>query len=350
MVEPERALGCGNSGTTMRLLMGLVAGAPIRTVLTGDASLSRRPMERVAAPLRELGASIQTLDGHAPVRIEGGSLHGADLTLAVPSAQVKSAVLLAGLVADGRTRVTEPVVTRDHTERALAALGAPIERSGPTIEVEPFQHRGFGGVLPGDPSSAAFLAVAAALTGSGIAVHGLGLNPTRLSFLAVLERMGVPSRTTIDHEVVGEPVGVLQIMAPGALRPTVIPGEELPCIIDEVPVLAMLATATGGETRFVGASELRVKESDRLAALVEGIRALGGEARADGDDLIVHGTGLAGGRAQARGDHRMAMAFAVGALGALASCEIEGMDAADVSFPGFIPALASLGAQIEVQG
>jgi 3-phosphoshikimate 1-carboxyvinyltransferase len=331
----------------MRLLCGLVAGAPFRTALVGDESLSRRPMERVAAPLREMGASVATLDGHAPVEIEGGDLHAIHYLTPVPSAQVKSAVLLAGLAAEGETIVEEPAATRDHTERALAALGGPVLAQPGRVSLRGFQHEGFAGTVPGDPSSAAFLVAAAALTGSALTITDVGLNPTRTRFLDVLGRMGVVTRQRIVREEVGEPVGELHVEPCESLTGTRVEPEELPLVIDEVPVLSAVAAHALGETWFLGASELRVKESDRIAAIATGIRDLGGHAGDEGSDLVVAGGGLAGGRADGAGDHRIAMAFAVAALSAEGPSRIEGADAAGVSFPGFADTLRALGARIE---
>ena len=332
----------------MRLLAGMVAGAAFRTVLTGDESLSTRPMERVAAPLRAMGADVATTDGHAPITIDGGRLRGIAYRPPVPTAQVKGAVLLAGLTAEGRTTVEEPAPTRDHTERALRALGAPIRVEGTTIAVEPFQHRGFVARCPGDPSSAAFLVAAAALTGSELTLTGVGLNPSRTHFLEVMRRMGVPTASRVRTEELGEPVGEIDVGACAGIEATTVDSDELPLVIDEVPVLALLAAHASGDSSFLDAAELRVKESDRLGALARGIRALGGNAGAEGDDLVVGGGGLRGGAADAERDHRMAMAFAVGSLAAERPCDIEGMEAADVSFPGFVALLRDLGAGIEV--
>jgi 3-phosphoshikimate 1-carboxyvinyltransferase len=348
LVPPVSPLDCGNSGTAMRLLAGVLAGAPFHSVLTGDHSLSSRPMERVAAPLRAMGAAVATEGGHAPISIDGGPLHAIAFESPVPSAQLKGAVLLAGLVAQGRTTVREAVPTRDHTERALRALGAPIEVRGREATVEPFQHEGFEARCPGDPSSAAFLVAAAALTGSAVNIAGVGLNPSRLHFLDVLRRMGVETHVRVEREELGEPVGELRVDACEGLRPARVDAEELPLVIDEVPVLAVLAAHAPGETRILGAGELRHKESDRLAAVVNGVRELGGQAAAEGDDLVIAGGGLNGGVGRALGDHRMAMAFTVAALAAREPCEVEGMESADVSFPGFVPSLQRMGAGIEV--
>jgi 3-phosphoshikimate 1-carboxyvinyltransferase len=350
LTEPTESLDCGNSGTAMRLLTGVTAAAPFRSVLTGDESLAARPMERVAEPLRAMGATISTTDGHAPITVDGRTLTGITYATPVPTAQVKSAILLAGLAAEGVTTVREPAPTRDHTEVALAALGVPIERDGTAVTIEPFQHGGLEGRVPGDPSSAAFLVAAAALTGSELTIKGVGLNPTRLHFLDVMTRMGVRTEARVDRTELGEPVGDLWVAPCDGVRATRVTGEELPLVIDEVPVLAMMATHAASDTWFLGAGELRVKESDRLAALGQGIADLGGHAGVEGEDLVVAGGGLAGGAASARGDHRMAMAFVVAALAAGAPVEVDDVGAAEVSFPGFVPTLVALGASIEVLG
>ncbi|MGZ5301227.1 MAG: 3-phosphoshikimate 1-carboxyvinyltransferase [Actinomycetota bacterium] len=348
LTEARASLDCGNSGTTMRLVAGTLAAAPFPSILVGDVSLSTRPMERVAAPLREMGATVTTTDGHAPLAIVGGPLCGISYTLPVPTAQVKGAVLFAGIAAEGETTVTEPAATRDHTERAFVALGAPLAVDGTTITLQGiYQHDAFAATVPGDISSAAFLVAAASLTGSEMTVRGVGLNPSRLHFLRVLERMGVRVETRSTGEELGEPVGDIWV-APGAeLRGTEVAVSELPLVIDEVPVLAVMSTQARGETWFMGAAELRAKESDRLAGVADGLRALGGHAAVEGDDLVVPGLGLRGGVADGQGDHRLAMAFAVAALAADAPSEIEGMEAADVSFPGFLETLRALGASVE---
>ena len=342
---PGSDLDCGNSGTTMRLLAGVVAGAPFRTVLRGDASLTRRPMERVAEPLRRMGAVAETDDGRPPLVIQGGALRGIRCEMPVPSAQVKSCVLLAGLAASGETIVEEAARTRDHTERALLALGAPIAIGERDVEVSAFQHQGFEGKIPGDVSSAAFLAAAAVLTGGSLTIRGVGLNPTRLGFLGVMARMGIRTEQEVLEERLGEPVGDLSVGPGAGLTGTGVGEGELPLVIDEVPVLAALAAHADGETRFAGAQELREKESDRLRGLAEQIQGLGGLARVEGEDLVVAGGGLAGGNADALGDHRMAMAMTVAALGARGPSEVGGMESAVVSYPGFVEVLAGLGAR-----
>lgn len=341
------ALDCGNSGTTMRLLAGVLASAPFSARLTGDASLLARPMERVARPLREMGATVRTNGGRAPIEIEGGLLHGIVHELAVASAQVKGAILLAGLAAGGETSVIEPVATRDHTERALEALGAPVRIEERRVTVAAFQQKGFEGAVPGDVSAASFLVAAAALSGTELLVHSVGLNPSRTRFLDVMGRMGVRSERTVLGTYLGEPVGDLHVLRGNGIEGTQVEATELPLVIDEVPVLAALAAHANGDSLFTGAAELRMKESDRLAGLAAGIRALGGLAEVEGDDLSVAGGGLAGGAADALGDHRMAMALTVAALAASGPSEIEGMESAAVSFPGFVATLARLGAWIE---
>jgi 3-phosphoshikimate 1-carboxyvinyltransferase len=345
---PASPLDCGNSGTTMRLLAGLVAAAPFTTVLVGDRSLTSRPMERVARPLRAMGAEVLTREGAPPVTVIGRGLRAIEFEPDVPSAQVKGSVLLAALAAAGTTTIAERVPTRDHTERLLEALGAPVRRADGRIELDgPSEVGPLAGEVPGDPSAAAFLVGAATLTGSAIALTRVGLNPSRLRWLDVLGRMGVRASTWVEAEEVGEPVGRLETEPATAIRPVRVPSEELPLVIDEVPVLAGIAAHADGESRFEGGSELREKESDRLAALVDGVRAMGGEADLEGDDLVIGGGGLRGGAASAAGDHRIAMALIVSALAAGAPCEVDGVEVAEVSFPGFVPLLRSLGATVE---
>ena len=331
----------------MRLLAGLLAAAPFPTVLTGDESLSARPMERVAAPLRSMGAQVATTDGHAPIAIEGGRLRGIEHATSPPSAQVKTAVLLAGLAADGATTVVETAPTRDHTERLLAALGAPVTVGGHRVSVTAFQHGPVHGRVPGDPSSAAFLLAAAAVTGGAVTIERVGCNPTRLGFVDVVRRMGADIRVEIEAEVMGEPVGTIALDGGTRLVGTRIDAREVPIVIDEIPVLAALAAHARGETWIEGAAELRTKESDRLAGTATGLRNLGAHAGEEGDDLVIAGGGLSGGRADALGDHRLAMAFAVAALAGDGPSVISGAEAAAVSFPTFPAVLTRLGAGID---
>lgn len=348
MAEPGEALDCGNSGTTMRLVAGLVAAAPFTTVLVGDESLSMRPMERVAKPLRAMGAGVETDDGHPPLRVRGAELRGTRFEAEVPSAQVKGAVLLAGLEARGPTTVIEKVTTRDHTERSLIALGAPIRSEGPVVTLQrSYQHDAFEGRVPGDVSSSAFLVAAAALTGGTVSLTKVGLNPSRLHVAAVLRRMGLEVQSDVVGEAVGEPFGAMHVPPPLGLRGVRVSADELPLVVDEIPVLAALAAHATGESRFEGGGELRLKESDRVAGLAEGIRGLGGDAAAEADVLVLGGGGLRGGSAESRGDHRIAMALVVAALGAEGPSEIRGIESAEVSFPGFVDTLRSLGANLE---
>jgi 3-phosphoshikimate 1-carboxyvinyltransferase len=341
--SPQAPLDAGNSGTTMRMLAGLVAGQSFSTTMVGDASLSRRPMRRVIDPLARMGARIEATDGHAPLHVQGTRLHGITYAPSVPSAQVKSAVLLAGLHADGVTTVTEPAQTRDHTERALATFGYELARSGLTVSVASNQRVHAQSVtIPGDFSSAAFWMVAAAsLPGSRIEIDDVGLNPTRTALIEVLRRFGARVTVVETASEAGEPRGIVTVEADhhGSVR---IGAEDVPGLIDELPAIAALA-AHGGDVVVRGAAELRVKESDRIAALVAGFRALGIDADEYPDGFIVHGTGApAGGVADAQGDHRMAMAFAIAALGARGPSRIEGADAVAISYPDFFDTLQRL--------
>jgi 3-phosphoshikimate 1-carboxyvinyltransferase len=331
----------------MRLLCGVLASCAFESRLVGDRSLSARPMERVAAPLRAMGAEVVTTQGRPPVRVLGGSLRGITHRPEAPSAQVKGAVLLAGLEADGPTWVTESARTRDHTERALEHLGATVHHEGLRVGVEPCRHGGFSGTVPGDVSSAAFLLAAAVVTGSSVTVRGVGLNPTRTAFLDVLRRMGVRVEVEVEREELGEPVGTIGVAPPASIDPTEVSELELPLVIDEVLVLAAVAAHASGPTRFRGAGELRLKEVDRLSVTAEAFRGIGAEVEVERDDLVVVGGGVYGGRAGSGGDHRLAMALVVAALGATGPVEVEGMEAADVSFPGFVTTVASLGGVLE---
>jgi 3-phosphoshikimate 1-carboxyvinyltransferase len=343
------ALDCGNSGSTMRMLAGVVAAHSFVTTLTGDRSLSRRPMRRVIEPLSRMGARIAAADERPPLIVHGRDLEGIDYAPEVSSAQVKSAVLLAGLQARGRSRVTERTPTRDHTERALAAFGAQVGREGPAITLAGGQAlHGIEARVPGDISSAAFPIVAAAmLPGSVLTLEEVGLNPTRTALIEVLRRFGVSIEAEQTAEWQNEPVGRLHVRGPARradssaagvpVRTSLIElGADLvPAIIDELPILAVLATA-GHELRVTGASELRVKESDRITALVEGLRALGADADELPDGFHIRGRRpLQGARVGAHDDHRLAMAFAVAALTATGPVIIEGARAVAVSYPSF---------------
>ena len=345
---PEGHIDCGRSGTTMRLAAGLLAAAPGTSVLTGHPQLLRRPMERVAEPLRSMGADVRSEGGGgtAPLTITGGPLRGIRYRLPVASAQVKSAVLFAGIQADGTTSVIETIPTRDHSERMLSAMGAGVRVTtvdgGAEIALERSALRPLELLVPGDFSSAApLIAAAALLRGSDLSVRGVGLNPTRTGLLRVLGRMGGDfiAETAGSHP---EPWGEVRVrhqpLAATAVRP-----EEVPSLIDELPLVGVLATQAGGTTEVRGAAELRLKESDRIGGLVEGLRALGAEAEALEDGFVVTGpTPLRGGRCDALDDHRLAMAFAVAALVASGRVEVKGMGFVGDSFPGFIESLEAL--------
>lgn len=343
--QPSTALDAGNSGTTMRLLAGLLSGYSLRAHLEGDASLSRRPMRRVIEPLTRMGARIGSQDGRPPLDIEGGPLTAIQWTSPVASAQVKSAILLAGLSARGTTTVIEPAATRDHTERALPLFGLTSRTDGLAVSIEGGQRATAPShplSVPGDPSSAAvWAAAAAALPGSSVTLEYVGLNPHRLGFLEALERMGATIVRRDDEIAGGEPVGQLRV-SHGDHRPATIAADEVPGLIDELPVLAARAALGGGLT-VTGAGELRVKESDRITALVTGFRALGVDARELPDGFVIDGSRRpAGGTADAAGDHRLVMAFAIVGLGATGPSVITDAGAVAVSYPTFERDLAAL--------
>jgi 3-phosphoshikimate 1-carboxyvinyltransferase len=338
------SVDCANAGTLIRLLTGVVAGREGRFELTGDASLSARPMERIAQPLRRMGALIETTDGHAPIVVEGAPLHGIDYGLPVASAQVKSAVLLAGLRAEGETTVVEPVPTRDHTELMLEAAGAHIRRRPDSVTVERSALRLDELVVPGDFSSAAPLLAAAALVpGSDLTVHGVGLNPRRTGLLEVLERMGVRVAVFNRRRAGREPVGDVQVQH-AELVATELDAGEVPLLVDELPLVALLAAHARGETVVRGAAELRVKESDRIEAVTDLLRATGARIRSREDGWTVTGVParLRGGRVDSRGDHRIAMLGAVVGLASREGVDIGGADSVAISFPGFYDLLDSL--------
>lgn len=341
--SPAGPLDAGNSGTTMRMMAGLLAARPFTTTMIGDESLSRRPMRRVMEPLARMGARIEATDGHAPLTIHGGPLHGIAFAPDVPSAQVKSAVILAGLHADGVTSVTEPAQTRDHTERALRTFGYEIAVSGLTTTVHGGQvGQGREVSIPGDFSSAAFwLVAAAALPGSRVEIADVGLNPTRTGLLDVLRRFGARVTVTETATEAGEPRGTIVVEADRHGSVEVRP-DEVPGLIDELPAIAALA-AHSGEVVVHGAKELRVKESDRITTLVTGFRNLGIDADEFPDGFVIRGTGAPrGGAADAAGDHRMAMSFAIAALVGQAPSRVDGSDAVIISYPGFWETLERL--------
>ena len=345
--KPEEVLNCGNSGTTTRLLLGMLAGHPFSARLTGDASLRRRPMRRVTVPLEQMGARISDMEGdRLPLTIRGGRLRGLEYEMPVSSAQIKSCLLLAGVTGKVPVSLREPTGrSRDHTERLLRAFGYVVDESPdgwirfqPTGRVEPFDMQ-----VPGDPSSAAFLVGAAVLAEAGaLRIAGVGVNPTRIGFLDVLRRMGAAPRLEEEDVVFGEPVADL-VCAPAPLRATEVRAEEIPGLIDEIPLLAVVASRATGTSIFRSVGELRVKESDRLGLIAENLRNCGVHAEVQGDDLHVGGGGHApAGKVRTAGDHRLAMAFAV--LGTLpgARVRIDDMRCADVSFPRFPETLRAI--------
>jgi 3-phosphoshikimate 1-carboxyvinyltransferase len=341
LAAPSAPLDCGNSGSTLRMLSGILAARPFRSVLTGDASLQRRPVERVAAPLRKMGAALSSVDGKPPLTIDGGPLRGLHHELQVASAQVKTAVLLAGLHADGRTSVREPELSRDHTERLLPAFGAKVERDSLTVSVAGGQRlRGASIEVPGDASSAAFLVVAAlVLPDSEVELDGVMLNPTRTAFVQVLRDMGgdVETRPTAT---VPEPIGTI-VARSSRLRGVAVPEAMVPSLIDEVPILAVAAAHAEGTFSLSGAAELRVKESDRIAALAEGLSRMGASIQERPDGLVIEGgRPLRGAPVRAHEDHRIAMALAVAGLTAEGATGIDGAECAAVSFPEFFDLLA----------
>jgi 3-phosphoshikimate 1-carboxyvinyltransferase len=345
LIAPATVLEAGNSGSTIRMLSGILAAHPFQTSMTGDDSLRRRPMRRIIAPLERMGARFVSIDGRPPLTIEGTEhLKGIDFAPDVPSAQVKSAVLLAGLHAEGTTLVHEPLPTRDHTERALKEFGADVGRTGATLSITGGQRLGARELtVPGDMSSAAFWMVAAsALPGSEVVVEEVGLNPTRTAILDILRRFGawVDVGDMAGSEL-GEPMGAVVVRHAGLREITIAP-EEVPGVIDELPVLAALATHGGG-LAVSGAQELRVKESDRISALAEGFRRMGADIEEQPDGFHVRATRrLRGGEVHAQEDHRLAMAFAIAALGASGPTTIHGAGAAAVSYPEFFSVLESL--------
>jgi 3-phosphoshikimate 1-carboxyvinyltransferase len=348
---PKVTLDCGNSGTTIRILTGFAAHHAFVSTLDGDTSLRRRPMDRLSAPLGALGARVQTTGGRPPVRVEGGRLSGADVRLDVASAQVKSATIFAALGADGTTSVTEPSPSRDHTERLLRALGASIAEDasdGHRVTVVPFVPPSFEIDVPGDPSSGAFLVAAGVLAGR-VQLDGVCLNPTRIEFLVSLARMGASVQWETSTEHLGEPVGTIDAER-SELSGIGIEGPLVPAVLDELPLIAVLATQARGTTTVTGAGELRTKESDRIATMVTALRHLGAHAEELPDGFVVAGpTTLTGTKVAADGDHRVAMALAVAGLVAQGETLVEGYEAATVSWPGFEQVLASLGAEMELR-
>jgi len=335
---PSAVLDCGNSGTAARLLIGVIAGSQVTAELTGDDSLRARPMRRVLEPLRQMGADFVEKNGDGlPLVVRGRRLSPYEHRLTVASAQVKSALLLAGLVSHVKVSVAEVTRTRDHTERMLAALGAPLQTLDDRVSLDVIDElSSFTFTVPGDPSSAAFLIAAAILTpGRAVMVERVGINPTRTAFIDVLRRMGAQIDVRQVDEALGEPVGDI-LVTPGPLEGVAIGPEGMPWMIDEIPILAVLASRARGETVFRGVGELRVKESDRLMALHANLRAVGGDARVEGDVLIVRGRDRSyGGVVDTRQDHRIAMAFATLSVSERSDLQLSEHHSPRISYPDF---------------
>jgi 3-phosphoshikimate 1-carboxyvinyltransferase len=343
--EPEAVVDCANSGTTMRVLTGLLAGRSFLSVLDGDGSLRRRPMARVVEPLRAMGASIDArADGTlAPIVVRGGALSGRRHVPEVASAQVKSALVLAGLQAAGVTEIVEPVASRDHTERMLAALGAPVTTGEDgAVRVVAGAPNAFELDVPGDPSSAAFFVVAACITpGSEIVIEDVALNPSRLVFVDVLRRMGADIEISQRDVRIGEPVGDIAVRA-ASLHGTTIAGDEMPSVQDEIPVLAVAAAFAEGVTDIRDAAELRLKESDRIGTVQQELGQLGIAVESRSDGLMIRGGRPQAGSLKSHGDHRVAMAAAVAGHAIEADSTVRGWSAVEVSYPDFLADLARL--------
>ena len=341
---PRQPLDCGNSGSTIRMLSGIVAGQKFGTEMAGDESLSRRPMERVITPLKAMGAEIASQNGRPPLRIAGGNLKGINYQMPVASAQVKTCLLFAGLLADGKTRIEEPLRTRDHGEVALRAFGAQLERNGNAVSILGGQRlRGIEALVPGDLSSAAFFLCAASLfPGSKLSITNLLMNPTRARLLDILIQMGLHISVTQLEEVHGELLGTLQVEG-GRLKGATIAGSDTAALIDELPVLAAIAPYTEQGIEIRDAKELRVKESDRIASIASNLRAMGAQVEEREDGLkIPGGQSLHGAELQSFGDHRIAMAFSIAALRAQGETLIRGSQCAAISYPEFFAVLESL--------
>ena len=347
---PQGPLNLGNSGTSMRLLSGLFAGQSFDVALFGDASLNRRPMRRVTDPLTNMGARIESNEeGTPPLRIQGGqNLHGIQYEMPVASAQVKSAVLLAGLYAEGETCVTEPAPTRDHTERMLRGFGVSVSRSDATVCLAGGSHLVATDIdVPADISSATFFLVAASIApGSDLVLEHVGVNPTRTGAIDILRLMGADITLVNEREVGGEPVADIHVRA-ADLKGIDIPESLVPLAIDEFPVLFIAAACAKGQTRLTGAEELRVKESDRIQVMADGLKTCGIEAKPQPDGIIIQGGSLGGGSVDSQGDHRIAMAFTVAALRSASAIEIKDCDNVNTSFPGFVAACGDVGMTVE---
>ena len=338
--EPSDILDAGNSGTSMRLLSGLLAAQPFMSVLTGDASLRSRPMRRIVDPLQQMGAQVLGRQGGslAPLVISGGTLRGIEYDLPVASAQVKSCIMLAGLTADGDTVIHQPALSRDHTERMVSAMGVTVEEDGLDLSLRPGILQAVDIAVPGDISSAAFwIVLGLCHPDSRVLVRGVGLNPSRTGIIDALKAMGAgDSLQLLDERIEGgEPVADV-LATPGELRGTEIGGDMIPRILDEVPILAVAACFASGETVIRDAAELRVKESDRIATTVEELSRLGADIEAREDGMVIRGTGrLTGTACQSHGDHRLAMAVAVCGLLAEGETQVHGAADTSVSYPGF---------------
>ena len=341
--QPSGPLDCGNSGSTMRMISGLLSAQQGEFTLIGDASLSRRPMKRIQAPLESMGARLTLTEGHAPIHIQGSQLTAIDYTTPVPSAQVKTCVLLAGLQTAGTTTVRESIRTRDHSELALRAFGARVDRSVDSVSISgPQTLKAIEATVPGDISSAAFFLCAAALfPGSQLLLDGLGLNPTRATLLDVLTSLGVQISVLNLEDKHSELIGTVQVTSPAeGLGSTSVTGALAAQLIDELPVLAAIAPYTRGGIRIRDAKELRVKESDRIALVVQNLRAMGAEVTEHEDGMDVPGgQQLHGATIDSGGDHRIAMAFSVAALRATGETLIQGSESAKISFPEFFDLL-----------
>lgn len=350
LTEPMAPLDLGNSGTSMRLLMGLLAAQPFDSVLTGDESLRQRPMERVAEPLRTMGAQVTTDQGRAPVHIRGTTpLRAVDVTLPVASAQLKSAILLAALWADGRTTVKSPAPSRDHTERMLLTMGVPLQQESDDIVsvTGPATLTGTAIEIPGDFSAAAFFIVAGLLGATdGLLLPAVGINPTRTGLLTILNNMGGRIELRNKRQCGAEPVADIYVEQ-SELHGVEVGAELVALSIDELPVLFIAATGAEGRTVVTGAEELRHKESDRLAVMAAGLRALGVSVDEQPDGLTIEAGQLLGGRVDSHGDHRIAMAFAIASLRALEPIEILGTDQIGTSFPDFLTTAALSGLRLE---
>ncbi|MGA7364776.1 MAG: 3-phosphoshikimate 1-carboxyvinyltransferase [Candidatus Sulfotelmatobacter sp.] len=344
LTAPSQPLDCGNSGSTIRMLSGIIAAQKFSSEMEGDESLSRRPMERVITPLTAMGAQIISQNGRPPLRITGAKLKGIDYKMPVASAQVKTCLLFAGLLADGETRIEEPLRTRDHGEVALRAFGAQVESKGNEVRIRGGQRlRGIETRVPGDLSSAAFFLCAAALfPGSQLTITSLLMNPTRALLLDILMQMGLRISVTQLEEVYGELVGTLQVEG-ARLKSATIAGAATAALIDEIPVLAAIAPYTEEGIEVRDAKELRVKESDRIASIATNLRAMGAEVEEREDGLkIPGGQSLHGAEIESFGDHRIAMAFSIAALRAQGETLIRGSECAAISYPAFFSALESL--------